>query len=133
MLNQADAPHDSGRPGISELFERLGADGRDWAEAELALARAELGELKSQAMRAAVFASIAFAATFCAMVALTQAGIAVLTPLLGSEALAALIVGIVLVLLVIASAFSLMRCFSWRTESIFFRWFGGPSSHGGGA
>lgn len=133
MVTHRDESHGSGRPEISALFERLSSDGRDWAEAELALARAELGELRNQAMRAALFAAMGFAAVFCAMSALSQAGIALLTPHVSSEGVAALIVFVALVLLVIASGLALRRSISWRTESIFFRWFGAGASRGGRA
>lgn len=130
MLMHADEHVDGGRPGISELLGRLGADGRDWAEAELAMARLELGELRSHAMRMVLFAAVAFAAVFCAMVALSQAGIAALTPYAG-EALSALTVAGLLAIVVVLCVLALRQSFSWRTESIFFRWFG--QRHMGGS
>ena len=133
MLKHADEMQESTRPEIRQLLERLSADGRGWAEAELALARAELGELKGQAIRAAVFAVIGVAAVFCALAAFSQAGIAFLTPHVDSPGLAALIVGAVLLLLVAVSVMLIRNAMSWRTESIFFRWFGGGSSGDAGS
>ena len=124
MLKHRDEMQEANRPEIRQLLERLSADGRGWAEAELAMARAELGELKGQAIRAVSFAIIGFAAVFATLVVLSQAGIAFLTPYVDSPGVAALIVGGVLLLLVAVSYFVMRSAFSWRTESVFFRWFG---------
>lgn len=124
MLKQADEMRQPDRPEIRQLIERLTTDGRGWAEAEVAMARAELGELKGQAIRAVTFAVLGLASVFCALVVLSQAGIAFLEPYVDGPGVAALIVGGVLVLLVIVCALVLRSAFSWRTESIFFRWFG---------
>ena len=124
MLKHADERHDRRRPEISELLERLTGDSRSWIEAELALARVEMNELKAQAVRAAAFAVIGFAAVLCALLALSQAGIALLAPYVGGAGIAALVVCGLFVVLVIASVLGLRGVFSWQTESIFFRWFG---------
>jgi len=124
MLKHTDEMQEANRPEIRELIERLSAEGRSWAEAELALARAELGELKGQAIRAVTFAIVGFAAVFCALVVFSQAAIAFLTPYVDGTGVAALIVGFVLLLLVVLSYFVMRSAFSWRTDSIFFRWFG---------
>lgn len=124
MLKHSDESHEGERPEIRALLERLTADGREWADAELALARAELGELKRQAIKAIVFALLGFAAVFCTLVVLSQAGIAFLTPYVDGVGVAALIVGVVLLLFVLLSFLVMRRSFTWRTESILFRWFG---------
>lgn len=128
MLRHADETRED-RPEISRLLERLTAESRGWAEAELVLARLELQELKRQAISAAVYAVLGFAAVFAALAALTQAAIALLAPYVDGPGVAALIVAVVLVLLVVACALALRNALSWRTESIFFRWFGHRSSH----
>lgn len=130
MLKQADEMQQPDRPEIRQLIERAVADGRGWAEAEVAMARAELGELKGQAIRAVTFAVLGLAAVFCALVVLSQAGIAFLEPHVDSPGVAALIVGGVLLLLVAVCVLVMRSAFSWRTESIFFRWFGRRPSHG---
>jgi uncharacterized membrane protein YqjE len=130
MLNHADEMQEANRPEIKQLLERLSAEGRGWAEAELALAQMELVELKDQAIRAAVFAAVGFASVFTALVVFSQAGIAFLKPHVDGEGFAALIVGLVLLLIVALSGLMIRRAFSWRTESIFFRWFGRRSQHG---
>jgi uncharacterized membrane protein YqjE len=130
MLKRADEMQPGDRPEIRQLLERLSADGRGWAEAELAMARSELGELKGQAIRAVAFAILGFAAVFSALVVLSQAGIAFLTPYVDSTGVAALIVGVVLLVLVAVSFLVMRSAFSWRTESIFFRWFGRRPSGG---
>lgn len=124
MLKHSDETQEGTRPDIRHLLERLSADGRGWAEAELALARAEIGELKGQAIKAVTFAVLGLAAVFTALVVLAQAGIAFLTPYVDGPGVAALIVGLVLLVLVVICALAMRSAFSWRTESIFFRWFG---------
>ena len=133
MLKHSDQMTEADRPEIRRLLERLSADGRGWAEAEVAMARAELGELKGQAIKAVSFALIGFAAVFAALVALSQAGIAFITPYVDGPGVAALIVGGVLLLLVILSYFVMRSAFSWRTESVFFRWFGRRPAGGQGS
>lgn len=130
MLKHSDEVHEGERPEIRALLARLSADGREWAEAELALARAELGELKRQAIRVIASALLGLAAVFCALAVLSQAGIAFLTPYVDGAGVAALIVGIALILLVILSFLLMRRSFTWRTESLFFRWFGRRPSDG---
>ena len=128
MLKSVMDTETAPRPEITKLIERLQSDGRRWARAETALAKAELGELKGQAIRFAISATVAFAATFCALVAFSQAGVAFLTPYVDSVGLAALIVGAVLMLLVVLSVLVMRSALSWSTESIFFRWFTRRSS-----
>lgn len=130
MLKHTDEMEDGSRPEIRQLLEQLSADGRDWAEAEVEMARTELGELKGQAIKAASFAIIGFAAVFCALVVFSQAAVAFLTPYVDGPGVAALIVGGVLLVLVVMSFLVMRSAFSWRTESIFFRWFGRRSPHG---
>jgi uncharacterized membrane protein YqjE len=124
MLKHTDEMHEANRPEIRELIERLSSEGRSWAEAELVLARAELGELKGQAIRAVTFAIVGFAAVFSALVVFSLAAIAFITPYVDGPGVAALIVGFVLLLLVAVSYFIMRSALSWRTDSIFLRWFG---------
>lgn len=124
MLKHADERQEASRPEIRQLLDRLSADGRGWAEAEIALARAELGELKGQAITAVASAIVGFAAVLCALVVVSQAGIAFLTPHVDGQGVAALIVGAALLVLVAVSFLVTRSALSWRTESIFFRWFG---------
>lgn len=130
MLKHSDESHEGERPEIRALLERLSADGRDWAEAELTLAKLELGELKRQAIRAIAFALLGLAAAFCMLVAFSQAGIALLAPYVDGTGVAALIVGLVLLLFVAISFLVMRRSFTWRTESMLFRWFGRRPANG---
>lgn len=123
MLKSAMDTETTPRPEIAKLIERLQTDSRRWALAETELAKAELGELRGKAVRVAIFAVVAIAATFAALVALSQAGIAFLAPYVDSDGVAALIVGGILALTVVVSILIMVSASSWRTESIFFRWF----------
>ena len=125
MLKHAPEPGTVDRPDISELIQRLSADGKRWAEAEANLAKAELGVLKGQAFKIVAFSILAFAAIFCALVALTLAGIAFLTPYVDHAGVASLIVTGLLLVIIAISVFVIRGALSWKTESIFFRWFSG--------
>jgi len=130
MLNSATSSPETSRPELAELFHRISGDGQQWAKAEVELAKVELGELKSQAIKAVVFAVVGFAATFCALVVLCQAGIAFLTPYVDSTGVAALLIGGGLLLLVVISFLVMRSAFSWKTESVFFRWLTGTPKGG---
>jgi uncharacterized membrane protein YqjE len=123
MLKHSDDTQPGERPEISRLLERLARESREWAEAETALARIELDELKAQALKAVIFAVVAFAAVICTLLALTEALIAFLAPHV-SAGIAALIAVAVFAILAVACAFAAKRAVNWRTESIFFRWLG---------
>ena len=124
MLKHADEMQETPRPDIRHLFERLSAETRDWAEAEIVLARAELNALKRQAIRAAIFAALAFAAVFCALWAFSLAGIVFLAPHVDGPGVAALLVGCVLLVILALSVLAVRNAISWHTESVFFRWLG---------
>jgi uncharacterized membrane protein YqjE len=123
MLKSATDPETRSRPEITQLIDRLLTDGRRWASAEAEVAKLELADLKSRAIRAVIFAILAFAAALCALVALSQAGIAFLAPVVGSVGLAALAVAGLLLVVVAVCVFVMRSALSWRTGSIFFRWF----------
>lgn len=122
MLKSAMEAETSTRPEIIKLIDRLQSDGRRWAMAESELAKIEMDELKNKAIRVVSFAIVSIAAIFCALAAFTQAGIAFLTPYVDSFGLAALIIGGILVMLVVASILVIRSTLTWRAESIVFRW-----------
>lgn len=133
MLEHKDETYEGGRPDIKELLQQLSAEGLNWAEAELALAKTELGELKGQMIKILCYAVLGLAASFSALVALVGAGIAFLTPRVDSAGVAALIAGTALLALVIFCFVMMRRAFSWRTESLFFRWLGRRPANGTGS
>jgi len=130
MLKSASSSTASSRPKVTELFNRLSDDGQQWAKSEVELAKIELGDLKNQAIKAVIFSIVGFAAAFCALVVLSQAAIAFLTPYVDSIGVAALIVSGILLLIVVVSFLVMRGAFSWTTESIFFRWFSGAPKNG---
>lgn len=130
MLRHSDGAQGEERPEFRTLLEQLAADGRSWADAELALAKVEMGELRRQAVKALVLLMLGFSAVFSSLVVLSQAGVAFLTPYVGSAEVAALIVGVGLLLLVGVLLLVMRNAFTWRAESIFFRWFGQKPSSG---
>jgi uncharacterized membrane protein YqjE len=131
MLKSSDDMQAGERPDMSQLLERLAQESRAWADAEVTLAQIELAELKAQAMRAAGFAAIGLAALICTMLALTEAGIALLGPYVSSMGIAALVMAAILAVITAACAYSARRAVAWRTESMFFRWLGSKPERGG--
>ncbi len=111
------------RPDIKEVLERLAVDGKHWASAELRLAALEAHDLRDRSLRAAIAAGIGFAAAFCFLSALTQAGIFFLTDLLGSAGWAALATAALLACIIVICAAFIRRQMRWEAESLFFRWF----------
>lgn len=110
------------RPDIKDVLDGFAASSKRWAAAELQLARLEAIEMKSRAVRIAVAAGVSFAAAFCVLSALTQAGIFFLTPVFGSAGIAALVAAAVLVALILACAALIRAAFRFEGESILFRW-----------
>jgi putative superfamily III holin-X len=111
------------RPEISSLLQQLAGDGVRWANAELALARAELLVLRRRSIAAAIFAAVAIAALLAALIILSQAGVAAMARYLGSDIAAGLAVAASLLALAALCALAARRMFSWKGESAIFRWF----------
>ena len=130
MLNPHDDSTRGERPEIVRLIERLASEGRAWAEAEVALAQAEIIELKAQAIGAARYLALGAAAIIAALLALTQSVINLLGAYLHGPGVAALLVGFILMLVALGFMRAARRSLSWRAESIFFRWFGGGTTPG---
>lgn len=130
MLDPTTKPEFASRPEVVELAYRLKDDAILWAQAETALAKVELHDLRSKAIRAVIFAVAGFAAAFSALVVLALATIAFLTPVIGSEGFAALIVAAAYALIVAGCALAIRNAGSWQADSVFFRWFARPSTPG---
>lgn len=110
------------RPDIKNVLEEFAASGKRWAAAELRLARLEAVEAKTRASKIVVVAGIGFAAAFCFLSALTQAGIFFLTPVLGNAGFAAVAAAAVLGLLILACALVIRSAVRFEGESMLFRW-----------
>jgi uncharacterized membrane protein YqjE len=128
MLNSMNDPAADVRPEILELAERLRHDVRLWAKAESDLALIELRELRGKVVKIALLAMIAFAAVFCTLVVLAQLGVVFLSPIVGSTAIASLIVIGVLVAIVVLCFLIIRAAASWRPQSIFLVWAGRGSA-----
>ncbi len=115
------------------LVRELASDGALWADAELALARAEAGVLLRRYVAGLAVGSVAFAAMIAALVILAQAGVAALLPYVSGQASANLIVGGLLLglvlLLVFAANYLLTR--KIRPVSLIFRWLAGTDARNG--
>lgn len=122
MLKSAKQIDVAPRAEIGQLLQRAAADSVRWAEAELGLVRAELGDLRRRCINAAIFAVVAVAAVLCALVVLAQAGVAAAAQYLGSEIGGGLAVGVLLLVLAAVCGMAVGRMFHWSPESLLFRW-----------
>ena len=127
MLKHSDDSEVGERADIGSLLQRLAQEGRDWAEAEAALARIEIAELKKRVVKTAVLAGLAGGAVLCMMLALTQALITSLSGMITSVGGAALVVAGLFAVIAAVFLVAARRAVVWRTESIFFRWLGARS------
>ena len=112
------------------LVKELASDGALWADAELALARAEAGVLLRRYVAGLAVGLVAFAAMIAAMVILAQAGVEALLPYVNGQASANLIVGGVLLGLVLLLAFATNYLLTRkiRPVSLIFRWLAGADA-----
>lgn len=124
MLKHAHESEENDRPDFNRLIDTLLKESRGWAEAEVALARIELAELKAGIIKAALLAGLGFAAGLGAIFALSQAAIVLLAPHAGGAGMAAAAVAVFFALAAVAAVLALRSALSWRRESIFFRWLG---------
>jgi len=115
------------KPAFPELVKDLAGDGKRWFDAELALAKAEAGlRLRGYAAGlGVVFASIVI--LVAAIVVLAQAAVAALIPHMSSPAVAGVVVGLVLLLVVAGLAFTARHLLVSKTPptGLIFRWLTG--------
>ena len=117
----------SSKPAFPDLFKELADDGKRWIDAELALAKAEAGlRVKTYATGLGV-AFAGFLTLVAAIVVLAQAGVAALTPYVSGPAIAGLLVGVILLIIVGALALLAKNLLVNRTKPIglVFRWLAG--------
>ena len=122
MLESAKQLDAVPRAEIGQLLQRAAAEGVRWADTELKLVRAELGDLRRRCAIAAIFAVLAITTVLCALIILAQAGVAAAALYLGSEIGGGLAVGALLLVLAAACAMFMGRMFRWSPESLLFRW-----------
>lgn len=122
MPNKTKQSRVTGRPGLGALLQEVVEAGRNWAEAELALARTELDDLRRRCVAALILAGVALAALLTALVVLAQTGVAIMTLYLGSEMAGGAAVGALLLLLAALCVMLMMRMVRWRAESPLFHW-----------
>ena len=115
------------KSGFSGLFKELADDGARWADAELALTRAEAGVLLRRYIAGFAVASVAFAAVIAAIVILAQACVIALLPYVSGQISANAIVGLILVGLVMLLALTARHLLTRKTPplSLIFRWLAG--------
>jgi uncharacterized membrane protein len=84
-----------------DLLKELAVDGLRWAEAEIALAKAEAGTLLRSYITGLAVAVLGIAIFTAAVVILAQSGVVALTPYMGSESLAGFAIGLILLAVVV--------------------------------
>ncbi len=90
---------------LNELFKKLFHDGKSWLEAELKLAKAEAGHRLRNIAIALGLCFVGFLILIGTLVVLAQACVAILTPFVSGPAVAGLIVGLILLVVVVILAF----------------------------
>ncbi len=135
-MPKADAAplhYPSSKPAFPELFKELAGDGKRWLDAEIALAKAEAG-LRVRGYAAGLgVAFAALAVLLAATVVLAQAGVAALTPYVTGPAVAGLVVGIALLVIVVVLALVAKSLLINKTRPVglVFRWLAGDESESG--
>lgn len=125
MPDTPEQQRDDTRKTIVTLLIELSNDIREWVTAELSLARIELDDLRGRLVTVAICAGLAVVLCLAALIVLVNAGVAALATYLGNEALAGLIVGVVLLALAGVCVFVMKKNLAWRAESLLFGWLAG--------
>lgn len=117
------------KPAFSELFRELAGDGARWADAELALAKAEAGVLLRGYAAGLVVVLLSFAALIAAIVILAQASVIALMPYVNDQALAGVAVGLILLGGVVLLALTARHLLTRKTQpmGLIFRWLAGDA------
>ena len=112
------------------FFKELAGDGARWADAELALTRAEASILLQRYVTGLAVASVAFAAFIASVVILAQACAIALLPYVKDQISANLIVGFTLIGLVMFLALTARHLLANKTRpvSMIFRWLAGADT-----
>jgi hypothetical protein len=123
----------SSKPAFPELFKDLAGDGKRWLDAELALAKAEAGVRVRGYVTGLGVIFAGLVVLIAAAVVLAQAGVAALTPYVSGPAMAGLVVGIALLLIVVVLALVAKSLLFNKTRPIglVFRWLTGDETEGG--
>lgn len=134
MPDTPDRQREVTRKPIVTLLVELANDIRQWAEAELLLARAELDDLRRRLVMVAILAGAVAVLCITALIVLVQAGVSALAVYLGSEAIAGLVVGVALLVLAGICIAVMRRNLNWKADSLLFSWLAGakPNRRGDG-
>ncbi len=115
------------KPIFPELVKELADDARLWLDAELALAKAEAGLHLRGYAAGLIVAFLAVSLFIAAMVVLAQVCVSALAPYVSSQAVAGLVVGLILLAVVVVLGFVARHLFLRKNPSsgLFFRWLAG--------
>lgn len=121
--------YSASKPAVAELFKDLAGDGVRWADAEIALAKAEAGILLRGYVTGLVVAIVCLSIMIVALVILAQAGAMALMPYFNSELVANATVGLVLMGVVVVLAFTACHLLARKTPptGLIFRWLAGDA------
>lgn len=115
------------KPVFPELVRELADDARLWLDAELALAKAEAGLRLRGYAAGLIVAFLGVSLFIAAMVVLTQAFVSALVPYVGSQAVAGLVIGGILLAVVVVLGFVARHLLLRKTPSsgLIFGWLAG--------
>jgi hypothetical protein len=117
------------KPIFPELVKELADDARLWLDAELALAKAEAGLRLRGYAAGLILAFLGVSLFIVAMVVLAQVCVSALAPYVSSQAVAGLVVGLILLAVVVVLGFVARHLFLRKNPSsgLFFRWLAGDA------
>jgi hypothetical protein len=115
------------KPIFPELVKELADDARLWLDAELALAKAEAGLRLRGYAAGLIVAFLGVSLFIAAMVVLAQVSVSALAPYVSSQAVAGLVVGLILFAVVVVLGFIARHLLLRKNPSsgLFFRWLAG--------
>lgn len=122
MPDAPDTQREQSRKSVVTLFLELAHHIREWAMAELTLARVELNVLRRRLVMVAILAVVAVVVLLTSLIILAQTGVSALALYFGSEIGAGLTVGVMLLLLAGICLVVMRRLLTWQADSVLFSW-----------
>jgi Putative Actinobacterial Holin-X, holin superfamily III len=107
-----------GRLSLTELLQKLASDGKNVAESEMALARAEIGVMSREYLKGIVLAAISFASAFVTLFILAQTVALYLERIIDDQALAFLLVTGAMIILTVLLAVWAKSLFTLRHQPV---------------
>jgi cytochrome c biogenesis protein CcdA len=107
-----------GKLSLTELLQKLASDGKNVAESEIALARAEIGLMSRDYLKGVVIAAISFASAFVSLFIIAQAVAFYLERIIDDQALAFLVVAGTMIILTVLLAAWAKSLFNFKHQPV---------------